>query len=456
MSVRPFLCRRSVTLGASSIYLRHACCSPLRNVADNVNFNLLPLTRPPLNLSVFLARRFLTRQQGAFSGFIIRLAAAATALSVAVMIVAVAVVTGFQGSIEEKLFGFWGHVHIAPYNPDPTAIFSGEPVLRDERMMQKVARMDGVVQVQPFALRPGILRTEGALEGVQLKGVEKSFRYPPSIKFSGGRISYPDSGYALEILLSESTAARLSVKAGDAVRLYFFEPGSPSPRIRKLSVAGLWRTGMEDVDRGFALCDLRLLQRLAGFDSTQISGYQIELADPGRSTEAADRIYREAVQPPLTTRAIPELYAGIFDWLRLQNINVRVLLSIMAAIALINLCAALLILLVDRTRAVGLFKALGQGAGSISAVFVWLAGLVGAVGVLLGNILGLGLCWMQQALGIFTLPEETYYMRQVPVSIVWWHIALIDVTTLLACFLCLWLPALYVRRIHPVRALGFR
>lgn len=409
-----------------------------------------------MRLSIFLARRFLTRQQGAFSGFIIRLAAAATALSVAVMIVSVAVVTGFQGSIEEKLFAFWGHVHIAPYNPDPSAIFSGEPVVRDAAMMEKVQRMEGVAQVQPFVLRPGILRAEGALEGVQLKGVEKSFRYSSSIKFSGEKIAYPDSGYAQEILLSESTAARLSVKAGDAVRLYFFEPGSPTPRIRKLRVAGLWRTGMEDVDRGFALCDLRLLQRLASFDSSQISGYQIELANPDKSTEAADRIYREAVQPPLATRAIPELYAGIFDWLRLQNINVRVLLSIMAAIALINLCAALLILLVDRARAIGLFKALGQTGASISAVFVWLAGLVGAVGVLVGNILGLGLCWAQQAFGVFTLPEETYYMRQVPVRIVWWHIALIDGATLLACFLCLWLPALYVRRIHPVRALGFR
>lgn len=409
-----------------------------------------------LNLSILLARRFLTRQQGAFSGFIIRLAAAATALSVAVMIVAVAVVTGFQGSIEEKLFGFWGHVHIASYSPDPSAIFSGEPVIRNRSLVQEVERIDGVTQVQPFVLRPGILRAGSALEGVQLKGVEESFRFPASIKFSGESLSYPDSGYAQEILLSESTAGRLSVKAGDAVRLYFFEPGSPTPRIRKLRIAGLWRTGMEDVDRGFALCDLRLLQRLAGFDSTQISGYQIELADPDRSTVAADRIYREAVQPPLTTRAIPELYAGIFDWLRLQNINVRVLLSIMAAIALINLSAALLILLVDRTRAVGLFKALGQSGQSISAVFVWLAGFVGAVGVLIGNILGLGLCLMQKAFGIFTLPEETYYMRQVPVDIVWWHIALIDLATLLACFLCLWLPALYVRRMHPVRALGFR
>jgi lipoprotein-releasing system permease protein len=323
-------------------------------------------------------------------------------------------------------------------------------------MMQRVQRSEGVTQVQPFVLRPGILRASDVLEGVQLKGVEKDFRYPASIRFSGVPIAYPDSSYSQDILLSESTAARLSIKAGDAVRLYFFEPGTPTPRIRKLHVAGLWRTGMEDVDRGFALCDLRLLQRLAGLDSSQISGYQIELADPDQSTAAADRIYREAVQPPLTTKAIPELYAGIFDWLRLQNINVRVLLSIMAAIALINLSAALLILLVDRTKAVGLFKALGQSGASISAVFVWLAGFVGTVGVVAGNVLGLGLCWAQQAFGIFTLPEATYYMRQVPVSIVWWHVALIDVATLLACFLCLWLPALYVRRIHPVRALGFR
>lgn len=409
-----------------------------------------------LRFSFFLARRFLARQQGAFSGFIIRLAAVATALSVAVMIVSVAVVTGFQGSIEEKLFGFWGHVHIAPSNPDPSALFSNESATRDAKLMQQVMRSPGVTQVAPFVLRPGIVRAGSTLEGLQLKGVEKSFRYPAAVEFSGGKIGYPDSGYSQDILLSKSTAARLSLKTGDDVKLYFFEGGSTAPRIRKARLAGLYSTGMEDVDRGFALCDLRLLQRISGWDSSQISGYQVELADPGKSIEAAERIYREAVQPPLTTKALPELYAGVFDWLRLQNTNVRVLLSIMAIIAIINLSAALLILMVDRTQAVGLLKALGQSGGSLSAVFVWLAGTVGAAGLLLGNVLGLGLCLLQKWAGLFKLPEATYYMRQVPVRIVWWHIALIDVATFAVCFLCLWLPALYVRRIHPVRALGFR
>jgi len=411
-----------------------------------------------VNLPLFLAQRFLARGQGAFSGFIIRLAAGATAVSVAVMIVAVAVVTGFQTSIQRQLFSFWGHVQISRPSADGSSLMAPDPTTVDPQLPARVrAAFPDVRQVEPYVLRPAIVRAGQGLEGLQLKGVGPTFRFGADLRFEGARIGHrSDTGYAQDILLSRTTAARLRLSVGDAVRVYFLEPGNPAPRIRKLRLAGTFHTGMDEVDRSFGLCDIRLLQRIAGWSREQVTGYQVDLADPDKSVAAADAIYRKALSAPLTTKALPEIYTGVFDWLRLQSMNVRVLLIIMALVAVINLCTALLILMMDRARAVGLLKALGQTSSSLHAVFVNLSLFVAGVGIVAGNVLGLGLCALQSATGLVKLPEETYYMRYAPVRVVPWHILAIDAATLLVCFVCLWLPALYLRRIRPVRVLTFR
>ncbi len=372
------------------------------------------------------------------------------------MILSVAVVLGFRSAIREKLFSFWGHIHITPYDPDPSAMLTEGPTPREPALVAKLRAVEGVTQVAPYALCPVIARAGTTLEGLQLKGVEEGYRHSPAIRFSGGKLSYADTAYSKDILLSETVAARLNLTPGSALQVYFLEPGQRLPRIRKLRVAGLYHTGMDEVDRAFALCDIRLVQRLAGWAPADITGYQLNLSDATGVEEAVALIDARYVSRPLITRSLPELYPQVFDWLRLQNANVWVLLGIMGVIAVINLSAALLILMVDRARAVGLLKALGQPAGSIRATFVWLAGGVGAVGIVLGNVLGLGLCFLQKATGLFTLPEATYYMREVPLQLDLWWIVLINVATLAAVLLCLLLPALYVRRLNPVRVLQFR
>jgi lipoprotein-releasing system permease protein len=396
----------------------------------------------------------LRHQKGTFSAFIIRLAIGATTLSVAVMIMAIAFIGGFKEVIREKLFSFWGEVIVSPYDANSSDIVSAEPVRLDSELVQRIATVPSVHAIYPFVLRPGILQSATEMEGIRLKGVTRRQVFPKSISFTGGKIGFKDSGYAQDVILSRTTASRLNVKAGDAVRLYFITSGTP--RIRKLKVAGIYHTGMDEVDRQFALCDARLLQRLGDWEEDQYSGYQVEL-EPGHNadTVAAD-IYYRYIAPPMDAQSITKVYEGVFSWLSTQDMNGRILLIIVGIVALINLASTMLILMVDRAVMIGLLKAMGMAPQGLWALFLSMAGLIGGLGILLGNVLGLGICLAQQRFGFIHLPEETYNMSTVPVRIITWQIALLDAGTLILCLLCTALPLLYIRRIQPARVLQFQ
>lgn len=413
-----------------------------------------PQTNTAIRLPLLIARRLLRHQKGTFAAFIIRLAIGATALSVAVMILAIAFIGGFKQTIREKLFSFWGEVLVVPYDANSGDIVSATPILQDTLLMQDIRRLPGVQAVYPFILKPGILQSAGEMEGIRLKGITPQQRFPPSISFSGGSIDFSDSNYAQQIILSRATAARLNVHTGDALRLYFISGGAP--RIRKLRVAGIYHTGMEEVDRQFALCDARLLRRLAGWEADEVSGYQVELAYGQNPDSLADQIYYRFLTPPMDAQSITRVYEGVFSWLATQDTNGRILLIIVGIVALINLASATLILMVDRAVMIGLLKALGMAPRGLWALFLSLAGLIGGAGILLGNVLGLGFCFAQLQFGFIRLPEETYNMSTVPVRLVPWHILALDAGTLLLCVGCTLLPLLYIRRIQPARVLHFQ
>jgi lipoprotein-releasing system permease protein len=244
------------------------------------------------------------------------------------------------------------------------------------------------------------------------------------------------------------------VKAGDAIRLYFITDGAP--RIRKLTVSGLYHTGMDEVDRQYAICDLRLLQRLSNWAPDEISGYQVELVDNTQADSMAWQIHDRYVMPPMRAQTITEVYPGIFSWLGTQDTNGRILLIIMGIVAIINLASAMLILMVDRSVMIGLLKAMGMAPKHLWTLFLSVAGLIGGLGIVIGNILGLGLCLLQLYYPFIDLPEETYNMSTVPVRIVGWQVLLIDIGTLALCVACTALPLLYIRRIQPARVLQFQ
>jgi lipoprotein-releasing system permease protein len=409
-----------------------------------------------LNLPFFIARRYLLKQKGTFSSFIIRLAIFATALSVAVMVVAMAFITGFKYEIREKLFSFWGHVHITEFSPNASNLIVTNPIREDGQLIREVSALPHVTQVVPYALRPAILQANHAMEGIKLKGIRPAYRFPSSIELHGGKIDFSDTSYSKDVILSQSTANRLKVSTGDHVLLYFLEPGATVPRIRKVMVAGLYHTGMDEVDKEFAICDIRLLQRINNWAPDNINGYQVDLDQPKLADSLSNKIFNDYLDAPLTTNTMRDIYPNIFDWLQLQDINAQIVLIIMAVVAVINLAVALLILIVEQARMTGLLAALGMKQKDMQQIFLYHAGLIASVGILAGNILGIGICLLQLKTGFLKLSEATYYMSQVPVRINWWYVLLIDASTLLVCILCMWLPSLYIRRIQPARVLQFK
>ncbi len=407
-----------------------------------------------LNLSFFIARRYLAKQKGAFSSFIIKLAIVATGLSVAVMIITLAIVTGFKHAITEKLFSFTGHIHISRFDETNSNSMTPHPIYYDRKLIGELKNLPNVAGVAPFVLRPVIIQAHGQMEGLQLKGVNKEYRFQNGISTEGASIDFSDSFYSKQIILSRTTADRLNISQGDTIQLDFIENGAP--RIRRVRVAGFYHSGLEEVDKIFGVCDIRLLQRINNWSADSISGIQMELSDQKYADTLSNFIHYNLIDAPLESYTTSENYAFLFDWLNLQNVNSTILLFIMAVVAIINMGAVLVILMVDRAAMIGLLKALGMPFENMRNIFLSLAGLIGIVGVAAGNVLALLLCWLQLQFGFMKLPEENYYMRYVPIKIIWWQVALIDISTLILCVFCMWLPAMYIRRIQPARVLQFK
>ena len=379
----------------------------------------------------------------------------ATSLSVAVMIISVAIISGFNKTITGKLFSFEGNVHIYEYRNNIFKVASVPPVQIDEGLIKSIAAMPHVTHVGPYVKRQGILQYKGAMEGLMLKGIDADFRLSGNIQFTGEKIDYVDSAYSKDIILSEYTANRLNIKPGESLQVYFMEEGSTLPRIRKVRVAGLYHTGMDEVDKFFGLCDIRLLQRINNWEPYHISGYQVDVDDDKFSPQIQEKA-DDLLTAPLYAYTMQQIYSSTFTWLDLTSMNGSIILIIMSIVAVINLAAALLILIVEQARMVGILKAQGLTAGAMRWVFLYYAGLISGVGIMVGNIIALTLGWVQASTGFIKLSEASYYMNTVPVNMVWWHVALIDIATLVVCILCMWLPTLYIRRIQPARVLQFK
>ncbi|MBL7719827.1 MAG: ABC transporter permease [Flavipsychrobacter sp.] len=409
-----------------------------------------------MNLPFLIARRNLLKQKGNFSSFIIRIGIIATTLSVAIMIIAVAVVGGFNTAIRDKLYSFEGHIHIHEYGNNTFRASSMPPLVEDGYLEEKVMALPHVVQIAPYIKRAGILQSKGRMEGIMLKGVPDSFYFSKAISFRGSRIDYSDTAYSKDILLSEVTADRMELKPGDMLQLYFLEEGSAFPRIRKVRVAGTFHTGMEEMDRFYGLCDIRLLQNINDWEPANMNGYQVTLDNDRHGEQISRTIQDEYVGSFLYSFTMDKLYPNVFNWLNVTDQNGVIILVIMAVVAVISLAVALLILMVEQARMVGVLKAQGMKPGAIRMVFVYYAGLIAATGIVAGNAIALGLGALQHSIGFITLPESSYYMRTVPFRIVWWHVVAIDVATLVLCLACMLLPTLYLRRIQPAKVLQFK
>lgn len=410
-----------------------------------------------MNVASFLARRIAFNQEKSFSRFVIRLSVIATIISVTVMIVTIAFASGFQETISQKVFSFWGHIRVQNYEAARVSIAEETPILKNDSVTDLVKLYPEIKNVQAFATKNAILKTSETIEGVLFKGVEKNYDFKNLKNFllRGRWIKFPDSSYSNEINLSASTAQQLKLKVNDFVLIYFIQPNGAAPRPRKLLVAGIYKTGIEEYDKLIAIGDLKLIQRLNNWDENQIGGYEIFLKNFRQMDKVnADILYQIPIG--LNSSTIKQIHPNIFDWLALQNKTIVIVLVIMIGIALLNLITCLLILVLERTRMVGILKALGARDFTVQKIFLYHGTIITLTGLFFGNILGLLICWLQQRYGFIKLPEDAYYISQAAVNIIWWQIALVDIGTLLICFLILLIPTIIVKRIQPVTAIQFR
>lgn len=410
-----------------------------------------------MRLSFFIARRIAFNKGSSFSRFIINIAIIATAISVAVMILATALVNGFQQVIQEKIFSFWGHIHVTQYQVNAGPLTEQIPFMADSSLADSISRIPGVTAVNAYATKSAILKAEKDIEGVIFKGVDARYNWQHLQRFlvQGRPIHYTDSSYAPEAIISVSLAKELQLKLNDKIIVYFIQGGGQAPRARKLTVTGIYKTGIEEYDKTYVIGDLGLIRKLNNWNPTDIGGYEIFVKRYQDMDDVGQVIYSQ-IPEKLFVRTIREIYPNIFDWLRLQNKNEVIIVVIMTIVAVINMITAILILILERTNMVGVVKALGMRNWHIQKVFIYQAGYIVLSGLLLGNLMGLGLAFLQKATGFFKLPEESYYMSVAAIDLRWWEVMLINISTFGICILVLLIPSLIIRRITPVKAIQFK
>lgn len=409
-----------------------------------------------MNVAAFIARRIAFNRQRTFSRFILRLAISATIISVAAMILTLAFTRGFQDAISRKVFDLWGNIRVQRNSGNDAPLAEELPVERNDTVLRTLRANPAITTIQAFATKNAVIRSSEGIEVVLMKGVEKGYDFDNLNGFlkSGRWLQFSDSGYSHEIVISSYTASRLGVKVGDKVLIYFIQPGG-QPRVRPMTVCGLFKTGIDVYDKSVAIGDLRLIQRLNGWHDNQIGGYEIFTRDYHEAPRVSAQIYPQLPQL-WGSRAIVDIYPNIFDWLNLQNITIAIALVIMIIVATLNLVTCLIILVLDRTRMIGVLKAIGTPNGMIQRIFLFHGAIITVIGLVLGNVFGLLICWAQNKYGFITLPEDAYYISKAAVKLEWWHFVLVNAGTFLVCFLILMIPTLIVRKVQPVRAIQFR
>ena len=406
-----------------------------------------------MNLTAFIAQRITFNSKRTFSKLSVRIAILGIMLSLSVMILAVAVVKGFKTEIREKIRGFSGDVILIKY--DLNSSYENSPFSLNQDTLKKIKNLPEIEYAYPYAIKPGIINTDNEVEGVVLKGVDKSFNWDffKKILVQGTVIDFSDSLAARkQILISKHIANRLKLKVGDDFLMYFVQE---SLRKRPFKIVGIYDLGVEEVDKTYVIGDLSIIKRLNNWKENEVGGYEIRVKD-FRNLQAAQNRISDNINFRLRSFTIIEWYQTIFQWLSLLDINTQVILILMLAVAVINMISALLIIILERTNMIGILKALGCTDWGIQKIFLSNAAYLIGLGLLFGNALGIGLGLLQTYSHFFKLDQASYYMSFVPVQLEWIDILLLNIGTLVVCLLVLIIPSMLVTRISPVKAIAFK
>jgi lipoprotein-releasing system permease protein len=406
-----------------------------------------------LNYELFVARKIASSKpdSSSISKPIVRIAVGGVAVGFAVMIVAIAIVTGFKKEIREKVIGFGSHIQISNY--DENNSYETRPVLKSDTFLKKISSLRGVKHVEEFATKAGIIKTKTAIEGVVVKGVGKDFdwNYFEHRLTAGKVLTIPDSGKTNDVLISRLTASRLQLKINDDLITYFIQQ---PPRARRFRICGIYETGLEEFDSKYIFCDIAHIRQLNDWNESQTGGYEVSISDFSKLDKTGEAIYA-AIPSDLNSRTIKEIYPQIFDWLGLQDVNGVIIIVLMLIVSVMNMISALLIIILERVQLIGTLKSLGAYNFSVRKIFLYVSAFLIGRGLLIGNVIGIGLCLIQYFTHVIKLDQQSYYIPYIPVNFSLENILLLNAGTLSVCVMMMILPTIIITKITPLQALRF-
>ena len=408
----------------------------------------------------YVAKRLFA--QGGSSGRASRLATGiatvGVAIGLAVMLVSVAIVLGFQKEVQDKVLGFGAHIKVMNYRSLGQQEYS--PIVIDDSITSRLSAIPNVASVARFCTKPGMLKTDANFRGIAIQGVgqdyDQSFISNHLVK--GEIPEFTDSAGSGKLVISQAMAREMQVDVGETIYAYFFEQ---TVRARKFSVAGIYRTNLTDFDKNFAYTDLYTIHRLLGWDSQQYGGAEIRLKDFDKLDETWLDVVNEvnhkqdAYGAYYSSMSIRMEHPQIFAWLNLLDMDIVVILILMICVSIFTAVSGLLIIILERTNFIGIMKALGARNMQVRHLFLNYAMLIILRGIVLGNLLAFALIYLQKFTGLVTLDPEVYYVEAVPVLVNWWWVLAIDLGTLVLCGLAMIVPSLVVSNITPAKSIRF-
>ncbi len=414
-----------------------------------------------MNLELFIAKRihFSQRGQKTVSRPAVRVAMIGIALGLAVMIITVSIVLGFKYEIRNKVIAFGSHIQVTNFDSNET--FETKPIYASDSLIKRLATIDGIAHIQRFATKPGIIKTATDVQGVVLKGIDTDFdwNFYKDNLVEGEQLVLTDSLSSKEAIISLYLARLLNLKLNDPFFTYFVE--GEYIRARKFTIKGIYCTNFVEYDKLFILTDIKQIQQLNNWDSSQASGLELLIDDYTELQTLGDKVYfrtANRLNPDGSTyfsRTIEELNPQIFSWLNMLDLNVVIILLLMLTVAGFNMISGLLILILERTNMIGVLKALGAENWSIRKVFLYHSFFLIGKGMFWGNILGLVIILVQYFTHIIPLDPDTYYVTFVPVNINVFHILLLNIGTFVCSVLMLLLPSVLITKILPAKSIRF-
>jgi lipoprotein-releasing system permease protein len=413
-----------------------------------------------MNLPYFIAHRLIKgRREGtSFSRPINVIAIIGIAMGLAVMILAVSILTGFKKQIREKVVGFGSHIQIM--NFDSNVSFETAPISDTQKFIPKIKQIHGISHVEVFATKAGIIRTDEDIQGVVLKGIGSDFdwKYFKSNMVDGSVFTVTDTGRTDKVIISKKISDMLRLKTGDSFTMLFVQD---PPRMRKFTISGIYETSLEEFDKIYVFCDIGHIRKLNGWKEDQVSGFEVFIDDFDKLDEMTSEV-REAIGYKITEEDtkykvtnIRIRYPQIFDWLNFQDINVIIIILLMLIVAGFNMISGLLILILEKTNMIGVLKSVGAEDITIRRVFLYQAAYLIGKGLFWGNLIGIGLAYLQLKTGVITLDATSYYIKTVPVNLELTHILLLNAGTMIAIIVMLLVPSQLISRISPVKAIRY-